>query len=1076
MDGERQALLEFKHGLIDEADRLASWVGEESDCCNWVGIVCDNYTGHVSQIHLAALEGHCDTLDYGTEKEYEEGSRQRLKGNLNSSLLHLKQLRHLDLSCNDFGGINVPNFIGSLGNLRYLNLSTSQFGGTIPPQLGNLTNLQVLCLGSFLENSYYESTILNMQWWSSLRRLHHLEMSRVDLSKETAWHQVINTLPSLATLGMSECQLLYINPRVARLNVTSLSFLDLSNNNFNSSVPRWIFSATSLVSLDLSGCNLHGPIPSSVATFHNFTSLQLLHVSENDFMNSSIVLEELSSISGNLISLDMSYCGVSSLVLNSLHNLTSVIRLDLSGNQLTKGITKLLLNICNLKQIDLSRNDFRNMSLTNLLENLFKCKKPALESLVLSTSGLSGHLPSQLGQLEHLEHLELYSNHIAGTIPDSIGRLSRLQTLDLSDNLIFDPIPYSIGQLSSLEVLRIYSNLVNGSLPDSVVKLSHLKELVISNNSLIGSLPESIGRLSLLKRMDLSYNKLSGSLPNSLGQLSKLEEVRFSSNFLSGAMTETHFVKLVSLKDLFGGGNKLTLRPRLVNWIPSFQLWRLNLNSWGLGPQFPFWLQSQKDLVLLDISNTGIYSPMPPDSFWRLLPSLNFLVMSHNHIRGTLSSIPATLSLLDLTKHLRCHVLHYLHYFLNGTFQPTFDLSNNSFEGSLHHVLCSYGEKDIKVLNLGNNHLSGVIPECWEKWPTLKFLNLEKNNLSGGIPRTLGSLSMLQSLNMGGNKLSGRLPASLVNLTKLNIIQLSGNELNGSIPTWLGRELSFLRLVNLKSNSFDGNIPHEICHLTHIQILELSDNNLSGPIPSCLNNYTVLSGKETVVNALYRTYSFDTSTEVIASDSLVRKGREDKYSTILPQVLLLDFSNNDLSGSIPSELTALSALQSLNLSRNQLTGRIPEKIGGMKALESFDLSVNRLSGELPMSLSNLNFLSNFNVSCNSLTGRIPSSTQLQSLTESSFFGNNLCGDPLTNRCTSVEVTDTKDHKEDDRSDGADWALIISIVLGFVVGFWVIVAPLLLSRSWRIAYFRIMSELKYLIYDAMHKYCFSMFAK
>ncbi|GJT20961.1 leucine-rich repeat protein [Tanacetum coccineum] len=1074
MDGERQALLEFKHGLIDEADRLASWVGEESDCCNWVGIVCDNYTGHVSRIHLAALEGHCDILDYGTKKEYEEGSRQRLKGNLSSSLLHLKQLRHLDLSCNDFGGIKVPKFLGSLGNLRYLNLSTSKFGGTIPPQLGNLTNLQVLCLGSVLEPMSYISTILNMQWLSSLRRLHHLEISSVDLSKETAWLQVINTLPSLVTLGMSECELLYINPHVVRLNVTSLSFLDLSNNNFNSSVPRWLFSITSLVSLDLSGCNLHGPIPSSVATFHNLSSLQLLHVSENDFMNSSIVLDGLSSISGNLISLDLSSCGVSSSVLDSLHNLTSVIRLDLSRNQLTKRITKLFFNICNLKEIDLSGNDFRNMSLTYLLESLFKCKKAALESLVLSTSRLSGHLPSQLGQLEHLEHLELYGNYIAGTIPASIGRLSRLRTLDLGYNLIIGSIPHSIGQLSSLEVLHLYSNLLNGSLPaDSVVKLSQLKQLDISNNRLVGNLPESIGRLSMLQSMDLSYNELDGNLPNSLGQLSKLEVFRFSSNFLSGAVTETHFVKLVSLKDLFGGGNKLTLRPRLANWIPPFQLQSLNLNSWGLGPQFPFWLQSQKDLDLLDISNTGIYSPMPPESFWRLLPRLESLDMSHNHMRGTLSSIPAPLFLLDISSN---EFSGKLPHFSNASYQLIFDLSNNSFGGSLHHVLCSYGEKRIEELNLGNNHLSGVIPECWEKWPTLTFLNLENNNLCGGIPRTLGNLSYLRWLNMHGNKLSGRLPASLMNLTNLQIVQLGSNELTGSIPTWLGRKLSFLRLVNLKSNNFDGNIPHEICHLTHIQILELSDNNLAGPIPRCFNNFTVLSGKETVVNVLYRTDYIDISIEVIASDSLVMKGREDTYSTILPQVLLLDFSNNNLSGNIPSELTALTALQALNLSRNQLTGRIPVDIGDMKSLETFDLSVNKLCGKLPMSLSTLHFLSNFNVSCNSLTGSIPSSTQLQSLNESCFVGNKLCGDPLTVSCTSVEVTDTKDHEEDDGSDGADWALIISIVLGFVVGFWVIVVPLIVSRSWRIAYFRFMIELKYMVYDVMHKYCFSMFSK
>ena len=55
---ERQALLEFKHHLIDEGDRLSSWVDEKNDCCKWSGIVCDNMTGHVHQIHLRALEGH----------------------------------------------------------------------------------------------------------------------------------------------------------------------------------------------------------------------------------------------------------------------------------------------------------------------------------------------------------------------------------------------------------------------------------------------------------------------------------------------------------------------------------------------------------------------------------------------------------------------------------------------------------------------------------------------------------------------------------------------------------------------------------------------------------------------------------------------------------------------------------------------------------------------------------------------------------------------------------------------------------------------------------------------------------
>ncbi|PWA51317.1 leucine-rich repeat protein [Artemisia annua] len=83
--------------------------------------------------------------------------------------------------------------ISSLENLRYLNLSKSEFGGIVPAQLGTLSELHVLCHGSFykqLESTGMISVITieltrmsNMHWLSSLRMLHHLDLSGVDLSK-----------------------------------------------------------------------------------------------------------------------------------------------------------------------------------------------------------------------------------------------------------------------------------------------------------------------------------------------------------------------------------------------------------------------------------------------------------------------------------------------------------------------------------------------------------------------------------------------------------------------------------------------------------------------------------------------------------------------------------------------------------------------------------------------------------------------------------------------------------------------------------------------------------------------------
>ncbi|PWA74684.1 leucine-rich repeat protein [Artemisia annua] len=143
---ERQALLQFKHHLVDEGDLLSSWVDEKNDRCKWAGIVCDNMTGHVHQIHLRTLGGHGQFV---SQKEVKEASKQKLKGVLSPSLLDLKQLKHLDLSCNNFGRIQVLEFIGSLGNLSYLNLSSSNFSGIIPPQLGNISELHTFFLGSF---------------------------------------------------------------------------------------------------------------------------------------------------------------------------------------------------------------------------------------------------------------------------------------------------------------------------------------------------------------------------------------------------------------------------------------------------------------------------------------------------------------------------------------------------------------------------------------------------------------------------------------------------------------------------------------------------------------------------------------------------------------------------------------------------------------------------------------------------------------------------------------------------------------------------------------------------------------
>ncbi|KAK2374993.1 receptor protein EIX2 [Trifolium repens] len=47
----------------------------------------------------------------------------------------------------------------------------------------------------------------NLDWLSPLSSLKYLNLSRVDLHKETNWLQAVNTLPSLLELQLHECYL-----------------------------------------------------------------------------------------------------------------------------------------------------------------------------------------------------------------------------------------------------------------------------------------------------------------------------------------------------------------------------------------------------------------------------------------------------------------------------------------------------------------------------------------------------------------------------------------------------------------------------------------------------------------------------------------------------------------------------------------------------------------------------------------------------------------------------------------------------------------------------------------------------
>ncbi|CAL9016383.1 unnamed protein product [Prunus brigantina] len=126
---------------------------------------------------------------------------------------------------------------------------------------------------------------------------------------------------------------------------------------------------------------------------------------------------------------------------------------------------------------------------------------------------------------------------------------------------------------------------------------------------------------------------------------------------------------------------------------------------------------------------------------------------------------------------------------------------------------------------------------------------------------------------------------------------------------------------------------------------------------------------------------------------------------------------------------------------NQFTGKIPTKIGNMYWLETLDFPHNHLSGQIPQILSSLTFLSHLNLSYNNLVGRIPLGSQLQTFTDSSIYMGNpsLCGVPLPNKCPGDDTSTTTNAKHINEDENDKLWFYLSMVLGFVVGFWGVAA-------------------------------------
>ena len=555
----------------------------------------------------------------------------------------------------------IPPELGDLPDLQLLDLRDNQLAGGIPTELGDLVNLQEL---------YLDGNRLTGCVPDGLRDVPRNDFARLGLPF-CSEHPCVNggAVSDTTNLGlMSDCETLLAArdtlAGAASLNWAADNLVTLWDGVTVAGTPRRV------TALFLHQKGLTGEIPAELG---NLSNLQSLELTSNQLTGE--IPAELGNLS-NLQNLWLSGDQLTGEIPAELGNLSNLQELTLSDNQLTGEIPAELGNLSNLQLLSLWDNQLTG-EIPAELGNLSN-----LQLLSLWDNQLTGEIPAELGSLTNLQWLELRSNQLTGEIPAELGNLSNLQELSLWDNQLTGEIPAELGSLTNLQSLVLGSNQLTGEIPAELGNLSNLQELSLWENQLTGEIPAELGNLSNLQNLWLSGNQLTGEIPAELGSLTNLQSLSLWENQLTGEIP-AELGNLSNLQDLSLSGNQLTGEiPAELGSLTNLQ-W-LELTSNQLTGEIPAELGNLSNLHLLTLSDNQLTGEIPAEL--GSLTNLQSLVLGSNQLTG---EIPAELGNLSNLQELY--------------------LSSNQLTGEIPTELSSLA--NLVALSLSNNQLSGCIPE-----------------------------------------------------------------------------------------------------------------------------------------------------------------------------------------------------------------------------------------------------------------------------------------------------------------------------------------------------------------------------
>lgn len=386
-------------------------------------------------------------------------------------------------------------------------------------------------------------------------------------------------------------------------------------------------------------------------------------------------------------------------------------------------------------------------------------------------------------------------------------------------------------------------------------------------------------------------------------------------------------------------------------------------------------------VTLLNLKGNNLLGALPADI--AKLTELEMLDLSLNSI----TSLPA--ELFKMSKLISLDVRSQKNYAIGGSSTKSLigALPNEISMSNLEYLLLQdnalSGELP-KVVNLPkcahiylqNNELTGTIPSNWLTLPKTQFLLLGNNKFSGNVTLDFTGLPALIQFSIENNTdLTGTFPKGIENCPALQLLNLQATGLSGTLPTEGWDKLEHFTYLQLTQCKFNGSIPAEIATCKSLQELKLSYNNFTGEIPdlTLLKNLAILElsgnklGGEIPVwlSELPRLMNISMANMNLSGTIPAALGSE------LEELTYIDFTHNQLTGSIPETFKAKRSMTDLLLGENKLTGNI-DVVKTMTGLRNLKLNDNQLEGEIGdiLDRTTLTYLKSAHLQNNNFTGNV----------------------------------------------------------------------------------------------------------